>query len=392
MSRYLIDTSVLLHDPRAAEGVLSIADAPQDPEIYIPLYALEELDQIKEEHSDRGQRAREVNRRLDRLRRSGSIGLGTSEPHSSGDPVRIHLARCEESALPRRLQAQPSLIYDWLIMKCAVDLDATLVTLDINLRLRALESGIAAVEWISDLSPTIPLEAQENPHNRIEAFRDEVWGIRALNEEQAQALGALLDSTIELVILTGKAGTGKTLIALAAGLEQTTTSQRYDRVLVSRAIFPLGKDIGYLPGTLEEKMEPWLQPIYDNLDLLLGLREPRRPHRQRPRAEELIDLGLIEVVPITYIRGRSISSQFLIVDEAQNLTPHEMKTMLTRAGKGTKVILLGDPHQVDHPYLNAEHNGLVYVAQRFAHQACAAHIHLSRGERSPLAELAADLL
>jgi PhoH-like ATPase len=161
---------------------------------------------------------------------------------------------------------------------------------------------------------------------------------------------------------------------------------------VSRAIFPLGRDIGYLPGSLEDKMEPWLQPIYDNLDFLLGQREQRQTHRQRPRAEDLVDMGLIEVVPITYIRGRSIPNQFLIVDEAQNLTPHEMKTMLTRAGQGTKVVLLGDPHQVDHPYLDAERNGLIHVSRRFIDQACAVHIHLSQGERSPLAELAADLL
>ena len=228
--------------------------------------------------------------------------------------------------------------------------------------------------------------------DELTLHRDPVWGLSPLNDEQARALIALLDPEISLVTLTGKAGTGKTLIALAAGLEQVTSLERYERVMVSRAIFPIGRDLGYLPGSLEEKMEPWLQPIYDNVDFLLGQRERRKTQRERARAEDLIDLGLIEVTPITYIRGRSIPRQYLIVDEAQNLTPHEMKTMLTRAGEGTKVVLLGDPHQVDHPYLDAERNGLTVVSRRFADQRCAAHVHLTRGERSPLAELAADLL
>ena len=388
---YLIDTSVLLHDPRAAEGALFIDRPSANARLLIPLYVLEELDHLKEEHSDRGQRAREVCRRLDQMRRSNQLGHG--QLSSRGREVSI--VRCQNESIPERFTRHGGLTFDWLILQCALEHSAPLITLDLNLKLRADNQGVTTVEWLSDEEQSFSHQPSVPPatsHIPLIPHRDEVWGIKALNDEQAIALNALLNPEISLVTLTGKAGTGKTLLALAAGLEQVTTHRHYHRVLVSRAIFPLGKDIGYLPGTLEEKMEPWLQPIYDNLDFLLETRTPRQPNRQRPRAEELIDLGLIDIAPITYIRGRSISSQFLIVDEAQNLTPHEMKTMLTRAGRGTKVVLIGDPYQVDHPYLDAERNGLIYVAERFKGQTCAAQIQLLSGERSPLAELAADLL
>ena len=397
LKRFVIDTSVLIHDPRVIEGALYVTAPPPAPftELLIPIYALEELDLIKEEQSERGKRARDVARGLDRVRQKGSLEAGVIT--ESGRRLRVVNAAHE--ALPERISAQPRLVYDWLILSCAREQSATLITMDTNLRVRADGLGVHTLEWRDDESqmtsesaPDEHEEARRSAQGALAEHHGPVWGITARNQEQAQALTALLNPEISLVTLTGKAGTGKTLITLAAGLDQVTTHERYERVMVSRAIFPLGRDLGYLPGSLEEKMEPWLQPIYDNLDFLLGQREVRQTHRQRPRAEDLVEMGLIEVVPITYIRGRSIPNQFLIVDEAQNLTPHEMKTMLTRAGQGTKVVLLGDPYQVDHPYLDAERNGLVHVSRRFAHQECAAHIHLSQGERSPLAELAADLL
>lgn len=395
--QFVIDTSVLIHDPRVIEGALYVSPLPPPEltEILIPIYALEELDLIKEEQSERGKRARDVARGLDRIRQLGSLESGVVT--ESGRRLRVLGATVE--ALPQRIGAQPRLVYDWLILACAREHSAALITMDTNLRVRADGLGVQALEWLDDetqrISDTTPDEyelTRRSAQSALLEHHGSVWGISARNQEQAHALTALLDPEVSLVTLTGKAGTGKTLITLAAGLEQVTTHERYERVMVSRAIFPIGRDIGYLPGSLEEKMEPWLQPIYDNLDFLLGQREQRQAHRQRPRAEDLVDMGLIEVVPITYIRGRSIPNQFLIVDEAQNLTPHEMKTMLTRAGQGTKVVLLGDPYQVDHPYLDAERNGLIHVSRRFAQQSCAAHIHLSQGERSPLAELAADLL
>jgi PhoH-like ATPase len=208
--------------------------------------------------------------------------------------------------------------------------------------------------------------------------------------EQHFALDALLDERLALVTLMGKAGTGKTLLALAGGLQKTRGEHRYARLLVSRPIFPMGRDLGYLPGTLEEKLNPWMQPIYDNLALLLAQAPAAR--RAALGAERLIDEGVLAVEPLTYIRGRSIPRQFLIVDEAQNLTPLEVKTIVTRVGEGTKLVLTGDPFQIDNPYIDSASNGFNSVVQRFRPEPMAAHVHLVRGERSALAERASDIL
>ncbi|HET9484010.1 MAG TPA: PhoH family protein, partial [Xanthomonadales bacterium] len=186
------------------------------------------------------------------------------------------------------------------------------------------------------------------------------------------------------------AGTGKTLLAIAAGLQKVTEEQVFSKLLVSRPIFPLGRDIGYLPGDIEEKLNPWMQPIYDNLELLLGLNKSDK--KDGRSYAELVDLGFVEIEPLTYIRGRSLPNVYMIVDEAQNLTPHEVKTIITRAGEGTKIILTGDPYQIDHPYLDSSNNGLTTVAERFKEEAIASHVILTKGERSPLAELATQIL
>jgi PhoH-like ATPase len=213
----------------------------------------------------------------------------------------------------------------------------------------------------------------------------------------------------------GKAGTGKTLLALAAGLNQVADERLYERLLVTRPVISLGKEIGFLPGDLEEKMGPWMQPIIDNLDYLLGGDDQRgggpaggsvggsggggghggRPGSHRPPRGNWADLkgmGLLEVEAISYIRGRSIPRQYMVVDEAQNLTPHEVKTIVTRVGEGTKIVLTGDPYQIDNPYVDAESNGLTWLVERFKGQPLAGHVTLQRGERSELAELAANLL
>jgi len=208
--------------------------------------------------------------------------------------------------------------------------------------------------------------------------------------EQHYALDALLRPEIQLVTMMGKAGTGKTLLALAAGLHQTMDEDRYRKLLVSRPIFPLGKDLGYLPGDLEEKLKPWMQPIHDNVEFLATLAS--RGRKTQDTYKNLLESGSLEIEALTYIRGRSIPKQFLIVDEAQNLTPHEVKTVLTRAGEGTKLVFTGDPHQIDHPYVDSVNNGLTYIAERFKTESIAAHVLLSKGERSPLAEIAANLL
>lgn len=220
--------------------------------------------------------------------------------------------------------------------------------------------------------------------------REDVWGVRPRNKEQAFALDALLDDDIALVTLFGKAGTGKTLLAIAAGLRKVTDEQKFQKLIVSRPIFPMGRDLGYLPGTMEEKLNPWMRPIFDNVEYLMGL--TRADKKAGRGADELIDMGIIEIEPLTYIRGRSIPNQFFIVDEAQNLTPHEIKTILTRIGEGSKLILTGDPYQIDNPYIDSESNGLTYVIDRFKGQSIFSTVTLFKGERSALAELAANLL
>jgi PhoH-like ATPase len=233
--------------------------------------------------------------------------------------------------------------------------------------------------------------------------------IQPRNREQTFALDLLLDPEIQLITLVGKAGTGKTLLALAAGLHQVADERLYERLLVTRPVISLGKEIGFLPGDLEEKMGPWMQPIIDNLEYLLGgsgeedgRGAPRGgggaggrggSHRgPRSNWTDLKGMGLLEVEAISYIRGRSIPRQFMVVDEAQNLTPHEVKTIVTRVGEGTKIVLTGDPYQIDNPYVDAESNGLTWLVERFKGQALAGHVTLLRGERSELAELAANLL
>lgn len=224
----------------------------------------------------------------------------------------------------------------------------------------------------------------------LRPMRDSVWGLKPRNKEQYFALDALLDKDIDLVTLIGKAGTGKTILAIAAGLQKVTDEQAYQKLLVSRPVFPMGRDIGYLPGTVEEKLNPWMRPIFDNVEHLMGVSAADK--RQGRGAQELIDMGIIEIEPLTYIRGRSLPNIFLIVDEAQNLTPHEVKTILTRVGEGTKIVLTGDPYQIDNPYVDSESNGLTYVVSKFKGQSVAATVSLFKGERSELAELAANLL
>jgi PhoH-like ATPase len=218
--------------------------------------------------------------------------------------------------------------------------------------------------------------------------REGVMGVRPRNKEQSYAIDLLLDENVRLVTLVGKAGTGKTLLALAAGLKRTMDDGVYTRMLVSRPVMPLGRDIGFLPGDVDEKLNPWMQPIFDNLEFLFS-----NTTRKGPRAyAELLDSGQIQVEPLTYIRGRSLPQQFMIVDEAQNLTPHEVKTIITRSGDGTKIVLTGDPGQIDNPYVDSASNGLTICADRFRGEKLAGHIVLAKGERSELAELAANSL
>ncbi len=221
----------------------------------------------------------------------------------------------------------------------------------------------------------------------------EVFGVKARNYEQEMALDLLLDDSIRLVSLSGKAGTGKTLLAMAAGLQKVVEDSKYSRLVVSRPISPLGKDLGYLPGSKAEKFNPWMQPIYDNMDILLSLHDDINNDspkgKKKPSIFDFIDYGFLELEPLTYIRGRSLPDQFIIIDEAQNLTPHEMKTIITRAGENTKLVLTGDPYQIDIPYLDSQSNGLSVAVEKLKGEDLVGHVTLEKGERSKLADLAA---
>jgi PhoH-like ATPase len=218
--------------------------------------------------------------------------------------------------------------------------------------------------------------------------REGVWGIKPRNREQHYAFDALLDDRVKLVTLMGKAGTGKTLMAMATGLKRTVLDREFRRLVVARPTISMGKELGFLPGSLEEKLAPWMQPIHDALEMLSDL---NMGHDHR-RSSDLMRSGSIVVEALSYIRGRSIANQFMIIDEAQNLTPLEVKTIVTRVGHGTKIVFTGDPYQIDNPYVDSSSNGFNYVVSRFRDQAIAAHIELQKGERSELAELAANIL
>jgi PhoH-like ATPase len=227
------------------------------------------------------------------------------------------------------------------------------------------------------------------------------WKIEPTNEEQQMALDALLNPAISLVTISGKAGTGKTLLAVLAGLYLAFDKDYYDKVLISRPVMPMGKDIGYLPGSIDEKLSPWMQPIFDNLEYLfeqgkngsMGAKFTKSKKNETYTSyEDMLKDGKIKVEPLMFIRGRSIPKQFIIVDEAQNLSLHEMKTIITRAGKGTKIVFTGDPEQIDNPYVDGVSNGLTQIIERLKDERLTAHVHLSKGERSELADIVSDKL
>ena len=437
---YVLDTNVLLHDPRAIFRF-------EDNDVIIPIFCIEEVDQFKREGSERGRNARQIARLLDDLRESGG-SLSKGVPNQAGGTLRV--------AVPKRRPELASAIdkssMDAAILQTAFDVreqdggrPTIFVTMDTNLRIRAdalgmvaetyenqrvevdaLDTGVKEIEvdpreidsFFHEgrlaLPPPPPNESpltanlclllrdRTNPSHtalgRWDATKREVialrtpreglMGVRPRNKEQSFAIDLLLDESVRLVTLVGKAGTGKTLLALAAGLKRTMEDGTYTRLLVSRPVMPLGRDIGFLPGDVDEKLNPWMQPIFDNLEFLFG-----SGTRKGPRAyAELLESGQIQVEPLTYIRGRSLPAQYMIVDEAQNLTPHEVKTIVTRSGDGTKIVLTGDPGQIDNPYVDSASNGLTIAADKFRGEKLAAHIVLSKGERSDLAELAANLL
>ncbi len=437
---FVLDTNVLLHDPASLFRF-------QDNHIVLPITIIEELDRFKKLSETTGRNARQVSRTLDDLRRQGSLTDGILL--KNGGTLKVSL--CHESTLrelPVELEGDQNdnaILAVALEFKRKSDLDVVLVSKDTNLRIKADVLGLAAEDYetdkvdVGDLytgTSEIYVSAEDisqlfkqgdlvingsfcpnqaltlidslNPSHTALAIAYGTHGkvipltklphqgvsrIQARNREQQFALDLLLRDTISLVTLVGKAGTGKTLLAIAAGLQKVADERLYSRLLIARPVVPMGKDIGYLPGDIKEKLTPWMQPLYDNFDLILGTQEKTgQPAHWRQGHDELMERGLLQIEPLTYIRGRTIPKQFLIVDEAQNLTPHEVKTILTRAGEGTKIVLTGDPDQIDNPYVDAASNGLTYAVERFKQEAIAGHITLFQGERSELAERAAALL
>jgi PhoH-like ATPase len=435
---YVLDTNVLLHDPYAIFKF-------EDNDLILPIYVLEEIDQFKRENTERGRNARTVSRLLDAQReRGGSLSNGVKI--GEGGSLRVHVP-AHRPVLAIALNPNSG---DHAILQTAIELrDATpdrptiFVTMDVNLRIRAdalglrteayenqavdvdhldtglVELSVSAAELdaffdTGSLSrPNQPglyanvsillrddsarartglgrYHAERGEIRALKVPRDGLMGIRPRNKEQSFALDLLLDDSVRLVTMVGKAGTGKTLLALASGLKRTVDDSVYSRLLVSRPVMPLGRDIGFLPGDIDEKLNPWMQPIFDNLEYLLVAGGGKR--RGMRGFDELIEGGQLQVEPLTYIRGRSLPQQYVIVDEAQNLTPHEVKTVITRCGEGTKIVLTGDPFQIDNPYVDSATNGLSVAVDRLRGEPIVGHMLLSKGERSELANLAANRL
>jgi len=442
---FVLDTNVLLHNAECIEAFA-------DNRVVIPMAVIEELDKFKTHNDELGRNARHVIRRLDILRAEGNLRDGV--PIRGGGSLQILSAKNSDADGMLREN-----IPDNLILRLAYELasaseneDVIFVSKDINARLKADALGLPAMDFekekvnfeelFSGYSEVeVPLaqingffKAREYKHSSLGTYPNEfilmrertnrnrkstalarvvepgvlthlssetehVWNILARNREQRLALELLMDPAIQIVTLVGQAGTGKTLLALAAALQSTLKHHRYDRILVSRPIIPMGKDIGYLPGPKEEKLSHWMQPIFDNLTYLLN-DDPektvagKKKTRVTPkdRIEALLENNTIEMEALTYIRGRSIPGQYVIVDEAQNLTPHEVKTIVSRAGENTKMVLTGDPYQIDNPYLDASSNGLTYATERLKSLKIHGHITLKTSERSALAAAAAQYL
>lgn len=456
---YIIDTNVIIHDPQSIFGFAGAT-------LTIPMMVLEELDTFKNDNSERGRNVREAIRLLDMLRGRGALRDGVILDNGGILRVATLDPRKECASM---LDAEVPDNYILNLAGCLKDegYEVEIVSKDLNLRVKADVIGIKASDylkdeispenfykgWITFQVPSIQLkkpipqdlielsheynfslneyaivEAQNNPHvyrlfrylgnhmfKAIEAPPLH-WGIEPRNVQQLIALDLLFDESIQLVTLLGPAGTGKTFLTLVAALHKLLVDQAYEKILVSRPVVPLGADIGYLPGSLSEKLHSWMQPIYDNMELIVhtanssqqqhvgSFEEEEQENRYKkngkkpqkravfPTLDELVYRRKISLEAITYMRGRSIPYQFIFIDEVQNLTPHEVKTIISRVGEGSKIILAGDPYQIDSPYLNFISNGLMVASQRFKDQAIFGTAFLETSERSELSKLAGKLL
>jgi len=440
---YVLDTSVYLTD---ADAIFKF----ENNDIFIPLKVLEEIDKHKKRQDLVGANSRRIIRILDDLRQKGNLQKGVRIQEGKGIVKVMSYEALKETVFPSDLDIR---IPDHTIIATAMavqlefpDRKTAMVSRDINMRVVCDSIGINSEDYCNEMvvrsseelyqgfsellvddalierfyeGEAISLDADEikakiycneyvmlisnsNPKKtalaRFEDYhrplkkvtRDSIpdWKINARNKEQSFAIDLLLDPQVKIVSLVGRAGSGKTLLAIAAGLEQTigltVGRNTYDRLIVSRPVQPLGKDIGFLPGTMQEKMLPWLMPIQDNLQFLLG--------NNKSTLQMYMEKGQIEVEALTYIRGRSIANAFIIIDEAQNLTNHEVKTIITRVGENTKIILTGDVEQIDNAYINETSNGLAHAVEKFKDFPLAGHVTFRKGERSDVATLAAKVL
>lgn len=457
---FVLDTNVLIHDPKSMFAFKGAT-------VVIPSTVLEELDQFKKESSDRGRNAREVSRMLDELRDKGSLKNGVEI--IGGGEIKIVFIP-EEVKVPFILKKDSG---DNQILLTAYSLKkkgehVIFITKDINARVKADVLGIESEDYLKgtvaeyevykgwkkvnvpsvqltrttpdaltdmakegqfDLNEYALVQSNNNPFN-YKVFRymgenvfkhviepEMRWPIHARNPQQLMTLDALFDPEIQLVCLVGPAGTGKTFLALLAGLHQVLIEDLYRKILISRPVIPLGPDIGYLPGDIQEKLHSWMQPMYDNMGIIVhaaqtarhlesmhdeyqGGKKKKKKHgkfgfEQRGdlrSLDEMIAMDKIAIEAITYMRGRSIPYQYILIDEVQNLTPHEVKTIITRVGEGSKIILSGDPYQIDSPYLDFSSNGLVVASNAFKGQRIFSTVFLETSERSELSKLASELL
>ena len=446
---YILDTSVCLTD---ANCIFNYGNN----DIILPLKVLEEIDKHKKRQDSAGANARKIIRELDDLRSKGALQNGVRIAKGKGV---LSIAKHSANKLPGDLD--PS-VADHMIISTALSEELAssnrktiLVSRDINMRVICDSIGVSSEDYTenqaikkeSDLysglatclvddqtidlfynDGPVTLDKEDHPGlcpnqfvmlvsssndkktalsrfesynsslNKVNEQKDGVWGVKARNKEQMFALDLLMDPDVQVVSLIGKAGSGKTLIAIAAGLEQVLLNRNikekiknnkgfgspYKRLVVSRPVMPMGRDIGFLPGTMQEKMAPWLAPVQDNLKFLTG--------DDQVTLDDYMERGLIEIEALTYIRGRSIANAYIVVDEAQNLTPHEVKTILTRVGEGTKIVLTGDIEQIDNIYVNEMSSGLTHAVEKMKNHGLSGHVTLKKGERSQVASLAAKIL
>ncbi len=434
MKTFVLDTNVVLHDPQAIFAF-------EGARVVLPLTVIEELDTFKRNNDERGRSARMIARSLDELRKQGKLSDWVNLEHGGKLKVEIQVS----DGLPKMFSQGTK---DNEILACAQFLrkkeeKIVLISKDINLRIKAEALGLETQDYekekvdVAELyrgwqevavssadidrfyrdkrlaPPQTPRALVPNEfvilkgHGSQSALtRFDVkagalvpllkgdsapWGVKPLNTEQRFALELLLNKDIQLVSLVGVAGSGKTMLSLAAAMHQTLEEKHYRRILIGRPVVAVGHDIGFLPGTKEEKLTNWMGAIYDNLSYLL-----ERPKGSLETSDMdiqmLIEEGTIEIEAVTYLRGRSLPNLLIIIDDAQNLTPHEIKTIISRAGQGAKIVLTGDPYQIDNYYLDAASNGLTNLVERFKGQPLFGHVTFTKSERSPLAALASDLL